>query len=268
VEAFTMHANRPVGMAGRTPEAHGPARDAGRHETQNNIADGPNGTVFGVMGGGSINIHHGGIGGAGEPAADHEGRIRVLLLAANPARTRRLAIDEEAREITEKVRLSRDRDAFDLITRWAVRPADLLQYLNEHRPHVVHFSGHGDPAGEIVLSAGGGDDRRVDPAALAELFRVMKDDIRVVVLNACYSAVQARAIGQHIDYIIGMRARVGDEAAIVFAAAFYSALGFRRTVPQAFEQATTALMLHGMAGHDVPELIVRPGADLSFKIGR
>src|SRR5438309_1822266 len=62
-----------------------------------------------------------------EPARE---RIRVLMLAANPLSTSRLAIDEEARQITERLRLSRDRDAFDLITCLAVRPMDLQQYLN------------------------------------------------------------------------------------------------------------------------------------------
>ncbi|WP_327005404.1 CHAT domain-containing protein [Dactylosporangium sp. NBC_01737] len=233
-------------------------------DTQINRADG-GGTVYGVMGGGSINIH-GTAEAAPSPAAP-EVRIRVLMLAANPVDTPRLALDEEAREITEKLRLSQDRDAFELVTRWAVRSSDLLQHLNQHRPHIVHFSGHGDRTGSITLSAGGGDSRPVGTEALAELFRVVRDDIRVVVLNACHSAAQAQAIGRHIDFIVGMRTRVTDESAVVFASAFYSALGFRRTVPQAFEQARTALMLHGLADHDVPELIIRPGADVAGTIG-
>jgi CHAT domain-containing protein len=191
--------------------------------------------------------------------------IRILMLAANPGATPRLALDEEAREIEGQLRLSQDRDAFDLITCWAVRPDDLLQHFNRYRPQIVHVSGHGSAAGEIILSAGAGVEHRVSTEALAELFRIMKDDVRIVVLNACHSAVQAQAIGQHIDYIIGMRAPIGDRSATVFAAAFYSALGFRRTVQEAFEQATTALMLHGLPGHTIPELIVRPGATAGIR---
>lgn len=173
----------------------------------------------------------------------------------------RLAIDEEARQITERLRLSRDRDAFDLITCWAVRPMDLLQYLNQHSPHIVHFSGHGDHTGEILLSAGDGTGRRVSAAALADLFRVTNDGIRVVVLNACHSAAAVRAIGRYVDYIVGMRAPITDEAATIFAASFYSALGFRRTIPQAFEQAVAVLGLHGPVGLHIPELVARPDAN-------
>jgi hypothetical protein len=194
-------------------------------------------------------------------------RIRVLMLAANPLSSVRLAVDEEARQITERLRLSHDRDAFDLITCWAVRPEDLLQYLNQHSPHIVHFSGHGDSTGEILLSAGDGTGRRVSAAALADLFRVANDNIRVVVLNACHSAAAAQALGRYVDYIVGMRAPVTDKAATIFAASFYSALGFHRTVPQSFEQAVAALGLHGQAGRQVPELVARPNANPHLTVG-
>lgn len=252
--------------------ASGPVTGADPLWTQNNTAAG-NGTVFGVQGG-NIIVHPAGAGNPpqqlGHPPrgpGEADDRIRILFLAANPRSTSRLALDEEAREISEKLRLSRDRDAFELITCWAVRRADLLQYINQHRPQIVHFSGHGGRTGEIMLAAGDGTDRRVGAAALAELFRILRDEIRVVVLNACYSASQAQAIGQHVDYVVSMRAAINDDAATVFAAAFYSALGFRRTVPQSFQQATAALMLHGLPDHDIPELLVRSGADPDVMVG-
>ncbi|MEV4517218.1 CHAT domain-containing protein [Dactylosporangium sp. NPDC049525] len=199
--------------------------------------------------------------GARPLVPDGSSRIRILWLAANPLSTARLALDEEAREVTEKLRLARDREVFELITRWAVRPADLLQHLNEHRPHVVHFSGHGDSTGMIALSAGEGNSRPVTTAALAEMFRIVRNEVRIVVLNACYSDIQAQAIGQHIDHVVGMRRPIDDRSAAIFAAAFYSALGFGRSVHEAFEQGKTALMLHDMPDHDVPNLLTRAGAD-------
>ena len=38
-----------------------------------------------------------------------------------------------------------------LVSRWAVRPDDLLQSFNEHKPHIVHFSGHGTDDGDTVF---------------------------------------------------------------------------------------------------------------------
>jgi hypothetical protein len=190
------------------------------------------------------------------------------MLAANPLSSARLAIDEEARQITERVRLSRDRDDFDIITCLAVRPMDLLQYLNQHSPQIVHFSGHGERTGEILLAAGDGTGRPVSAAALGELFRVANDDVRVIVLNACHSAAAVREIGRHVDYIVGMRAPITDETATIFAASFYSALGFGQPVPRAFEQAVAVVGLHGVAGAQIPELVSRTGADPHLTKGR
>ena len=71
--------------------------------------------------------------------------------------------------------------------------------------------------------------------ALVHLFRTLKDNIRLVLLNACSTRPQAEAIAETIDCTIGMRKPIGDDAAIVFAASFYRALGFGRSVKEAFE---------------------------------
>jgi len=70
-------------------------------------------------------------------------KLKVLVLAANPLDQDQLRLDEEVRAITEKIRMSKYRDRVELISAWAVRTTDLFQALNEHEPHVVHFSGHG-----------------------------------------------------------------------------------------------------------------------------
>ncbi|MDP1966519.1 MAG: hypothetical protein Q8K93_30480, partial [Reyranella sp.] len=74
----------------------------------------------------------------------------------------------------------------ELISKAAVRPDDLFQYLNQHRPHIVHFSGHGSRYEKLYFVNDAGKALPVSTAAIGELFRTMKDNIRVVVLNACY----------------------------------------------------------------------------------
>lgn len=187
----------------------------------------------------------------------------ILFLAANPDSSNRLALDEEARAIETKLRGSEHRDAIRFRTRWAIRPDDLLQALNEDRPAVVHFSGHGSGAGGIVMHDESRGERLVTGSALRRLFSVMKDNIRVVVLSACYSAEQAREIAQVIDVVVGMADSVDDGAARTFAAAFYRALGFGHSVQNAFDQGLAAIELEGFDDVEVPEMVIRPGADPS-----
>ncbi len=89
--------------------------------------------------------------------------------------------------------------------------------------------------------------------ALAGLFRVLKDNVRVVLLNACYSAAQAKAIVKEIDCAVGMSRAVKDDHAIAFAAEFYQALAYGRSVQEAFDLGVVRLLGEGVA--DAKELV-------------
>jgi hypothetical protein len=188
-------------------------------------------------------------------------KIKILFLAANPDGTDKIDLAREARTIEERLQAAEHRDSLELITKWAVRPDDLLQALNRHQPHVVHFSAHGEPTDGILLEGPDGKAQPVSGDALHALFGVLKDNVRLVVLNACYLSDQADAITEHIDCAIGMTRAVPDEAAIDFAASLYRAIGFGRSVKNAFDQGVVSLKLKGIGGDDMPILHQRDGAD-------
>jgi len=193
-------------------------------------------------------------------------KIKVLFLSANPVATPKLQLDEEIRQIGIKLRAAEYRDAFDFVPRFAARPDDLLQALLEHKPEIVHFSGHGSAAQQLIFVDDQGNEKPVTKEALVHLFRTLKDNIRLVLLNACSTRPQAEAIAETIDCTIGMRKPIGDEAAIVFAASFYRALGFGRSVKEAFELGKAALLLESIPEDKTPELLTRAGADASAMI--
>lgn len=187
-------------------------------------------------------------------------RITVLFLAAHPQDQDALQLDEEHRTIAEKLRASEYRDAINFESRWAVRPGDLQQALNELQPHVVHFSGHGD-RDEILLQNADGSSKPVTKTAIAATLSTAGDNVQVVVFNSCFSSGQAEAVTEHIDIAIGMNDSIGDEAARVFAGQFYSAIGFGRSVHNAFDQAVNELRLHGIPEEAIPEIHVGDGID-------
>ncbi len=182
---------------------------------------------------------------------------KILFLAANPTNETRLAIDKECREIEQKIRASEHRENFELLIKLAVEPGDLLQYLQQHTPHIVHFSGHGSKSQELIFEDPQGGAQAVSKEALTQLFKTLKDNIRVVILNACFSQSQAEAITENIDCAIGMNDAIGDRAAIKFAAAFYQAIGFGRSIQDAFYLGKTALLLEGIPEEDTPTLVTR-----------
>ena len=114
--------------------------------------------------------------------------------------------------------------------------------------------------GAIILQDDRGRATPVPPQALTNVFALLKDNIRVVVLNACFSQPQAEAIAQHIDCVVGMSEEIGDTAARDFAAAFYGALAYGRSVKTAFELGRNQIDLAGLQDQDVPQLLA-PNSD-------
>jgi hypothetical protein len=181
--------------------------------------------------------------------------IKILFLAANPRDIEPLKLDEEVRAIDQALRQSQFRDRFDMKQHWAVRYSDLQAVMLRHQPDIVHFSGHGSAAGEIVLQDDSGANHPVSVRALSALFSILKDNIRCVVLNACYSEQQAQAIAQHIEVVIGMSQNMSDQASIGFASAFYQALGYGRSVQTAFDLGRIQLDLANLDAQDTPKLL-------------
>jgi hypothetical protein len=187
--------------------------------------------------------------------------IRILFLSANPEKTSRLRLDKEVSAIEKKIELGDYRDSFHLETAWAVAVDDIQRLLLKHKPHIVHFSGHGSPEGEIVLEDGSARGASVSAKALTGLFTILRDNIRCVVLNACFSKIQAEGIIQSIDCVVGMGSAVGDEAAVAFAASFYQGLAFNRNISEAFQLGCAQIELDNVGGEDVPQLLLKAGVD-------
>ena len=187
-------------------------------------------------------------------------KIIVLFLASNPVDQNQLRLDEENRKITQMIRLSDHRDSVELVSAWAVQPLDVLQAINEHEPAIIHFSGHGT-SDEIAFQDNQGLTKLVSTEALVQTMVASSDNIRFVFLNACHSKNTALAAAVHVEAAIGMNEAIGDEAAAVFSAQFYSAIGFGKNIKVAFEQAKAALMLESIPEENIPELFVKDGLD-------
>jgi len=181
----------------------------------------------------------------------------ILILAANPKGTKPLRLDEEVREIEERLRGSKYRDRFVVEQRWAVRPQDIQQALLDCKPQIVHFSGHGGGEKGLVLENEAGDYQLASAGALAGLFELFAESVECVLLNACYSEVQAKAIAHHIGAVIGMNQKINDRASIAFARSFYNALGAGENVEFAYKLGCNAMELGGDLQHLIPALVRR-----------
>ncbi len=182
---------------------------------------------------------------------------KILVLSANPINTNKLRLDEEVREIQSALERSRHREEFELISRLAVRIDDLRRALLDHEPQVVHFSGHGDGTDGIALEDNFGYVQLVSTESLSNLFKLFKDTVECVLLNACYSETQAEAIYQHINCVIGMKRAITDKAAIHFSKGFYDTLGAGRSYKDAFDLGCNNIDLNSIPEFLTPKIQIR-----------
>lgn len=204
--------------------------------------------------------------------------LRVLFVTANPEAVERtiehpngsvetigvwLRVDYEMRQVKEMLKKSKYRDLVTVEHLPAATTTDLLEGLNEHRPHVVHFSGHANSLGLLMENDAGtqvGDE--LDFGLLARLLGATDEPPRLVVLNACESLAGAEDLLQTVPTVIAMSDEINDASAVVFAARFYSGVASAQSVASALEQAKVAMEAASLDGSHLPEARSRDDVDL------
>jgi hypothetical protein len=181
-------------------------------------------------------------------------KTTILVLTSDPIDAPRLRLSEEVKKIQQGLERSKRRDHFVLVSRHAVTDDELRRALLDYEPQIVHFSGHGSGIDGLCFEDDQGRMHDIPGDALARLFELCADHVECVVLNACYSEVQADAISQHIPFVVGMSKAVGDAAAIKFAVGFYDALGAGKGYKAAFKFGRSAIDLKNLPEHLTPVL--------------
>jgi tetratricopeptide (TPR) repeat protein len=194
--------------------------------------------------------------------------MRILFLTANPVDViTRLRVEKEYREIEKNIRLGTYRDQLEPVPELAVRPSDLQEALQRHQPDIVHFSGHCSSSGGLILEDEAGMRKVISTAVLADLLRLLKGNLRLVVLNACYGQKQAQALAEVVDFTISVNGALEDSAAIIFSGQLYQSLSFGKSLKEAFESAKIQLDVEGIELEERPILLEREGTNAAcFKL--
>lgn len=206
-------------------------------------------------------------------------KLRVLYLTANPEATETeytspdgvavkqsywLRTEAEVRQVKQALRGSKYRDLMDLEHKPAATFQDLLDGINDHRPHVVHFSGHGG-GGSVLLENGSVEapestELRFD--LLAEALAATDTPPTLLVLNACETLDGSDTILPAVPVVIAMSEPIGDIAATVFATQFYAAIASGQSVGAALRQAKVRMRGASLDDADLPQFLARDDQDV------
>lgn len=191
-------------------------------------------------------------------------KTKILILSANPKSTKSLRINEEVKKIKAGVNHFNHEIKIEHIG--AVTIDEMRRKIIEFKPNILHFSGHGDEDG-ISLEEIDGKKVLVSGESLSEFFNFFSDHIKIVLLNSCYSEKQAKDISKYIDYVIGMKEEINDDAAITFSLVFYESFAAGMEVEKCFRIGKNAIKMKNLRDEDIPILSKKTfdlGLDTSF----
>jgi NACHT domain len=160
--------------------------------------------------------------------------MRILVLSSNPSGDLK-NLNREIRDLKDALeRLNK----FEVKDYLAVGSDELQILIAKNSPQFVHFCGHGAGEKGLVFEDREGQTQFANTETIAAIFETFSSEydrspISCVVLNACYSEIQAKAIVKHINYVIGMSDAILDKAAYHFSLGFYGGLAAGKSIEQA-----------------------------------
>lgn len=185
-----------------------------------------------------------------EESHKSNGKEQILFLSADPTNEGRVQVNKEYRLVSERMRKN---EYYDLLQPELALTIENLILAMKQKPQIVHFAGHGE-RNAIIISNDDNTKLEMPTRALRRLFKKHKDSLKLVLLNSCYSAKQAKVLSELGFYVIGMNNAVKDTASIDFASGLYIGLSEGNNVEDAFDDAMTIMETKHSTSADLPQI--------------
>lgn len=184
---------------------------------------------------------------------------KILLMASPVTEEERTLAGRKQRQIDERLRVGTNRDKFELIPKLHLRVNDLqqalLQLQSEHQPpYIVHFSAQGTEDGNLMLENAAGHSQIVSGSAVVELFKILKDGIRAIILDGSYTEKLGRQLEGTVEYIVSMKGRIDGDSAVIFDTHLYQGLSHGYDFNTAFELGKNQLQFERAHDYGKPVL--------------
>ena len=180
------------------------------------------------------------------PVVKVDNRTKIQFLAANPSNLAKLQLEREYIEIRKIFKHHQDK--FALTEEFDVTLESFFEAIFVQKPKIVHFSGFSDTGDNpsLIFNRKNGTYQCVSFEYLAATFKLFRDDVECVFINAAFSDTFAKVVSRFIPNVIGIKEIIDDKEAITFASGFYTALSFEKNYKNAFHKAKDLLISERM----------------------
>lgn len=199
------------------------------------------------------------------PSPTRSARASILLCTANAVADEPLDLESELKAIRDEVRKADHGELYSVVFSPAVTFATVIDELDDRDPTFLHFCGHGDRSGDLILRGEDGREHRVAPASIAALLVRLRRRPLLVTFATCHSERLAKVAAQHVAYAIGFAGELDDESAIWFSRRLYGRIAAHEQpdVPRAFELAKLACLGSGHPTVNGAQIFIHPGVTTS-----
>lgn len=168
---------------------------------------------------------------ANQIQAEKGGPKTILVVSANPSDTNLLMVRKEVDQIRA---IFRENDHFIVrLLEYASRN-DLITKIQQDRPQILHFSGHGSKEGIYLLEERSENHALLPTETLADIVQLNRS-IEFVFLNSCFGMAQLRELRRNgIPEMIGMPMEIEDDIALAYSKEFYQRIANGLTYEEAY----------------------------------
>ncbi len=155
---------------------------------------------------------------------------------------------EEAKKIHDRLYL------YDLCRLESSDIKNFRRFCTDLQPDILHFSGHGWYDGKKLFfkDSSTHEAHAVKTRVFANFFEYLRQDLKCVFLNSCFSMAQAKLISKEIPYVVAMSSDVSTDMAIDFAREFYTMLFRQDDFKDSFRSALNQTEMIDAAKSEIP----------------
>lgn len=186
----------------------------------------------------------------------------MLLVSSLPDGLGHLDLKKEIETIKNELLGSEYGKQFKIIAVENVSSTELIKLILKNHPQIFHFTGMGMLEG-LLFKNHLGVTELVSSEQMTELFRTLKANVNLVVLNTCNSHILAKNLNKYVKCAIGISGLIADEIAITFAEYFYMSIFLGKSINDSFNVASTQLTLAYKDEKSSPRIFAKKGFDPS-----
>jgi pentapeptide repeat protein/CHAT domain-containing protein len=191
--------------------------------------------------------------------------VKILYMFALPRDQHSIPVEGEYKAIVDAIQRSKYRDQILTSDYPGVSLKDFQSVIETYKPNVLHFSGHASQVGDLVFQGPKEESQKVPKDPFTNAFKLLGENLKLVVLSACYSKDQAEGVSKHVDRVIGIDEEIDGDKAVMFSEKFYESIGNGKSVEEAFDWAKNQVSLNTKNAESVPTpvLLKNPSRDPS-----